>query len=73
LGTLAASMRSTRPDAECIFGAPAHVSRSSGGTVICGWSYSHAGSKVQLITFRRDGTYDRVTEHTSGSEIREAK
>ncbi len=68
---------STRVDAERLFGPPASVSSSSDGSVVCGWSYSHAGfmgsnvgSKVLLITFRPDGTYDRASETTSGADAK---
>jgi hypothetical protein len=71
---------STRADAERIFGPPVSVTSSSDGTVVCGWSYTHAGfmgsnvgSKVLLLTFRPDGTYDRASETASGADAKSAR
>lgn len=68
---------STRADAERLFGPPVSVSKSSDGTVHCGWSYTHAGfmgsnvgSRVMIVTFRPDGTYDRASETASGADAR---
>jgi hypothetical protein len=71
---------STRADAERLFGPPVSVTSSSDGMVHCGWSYSHvgfygsnAGSKVMLLSFRPDGTYDRASETASGADALPAR
>jgi hypothetical protein len=66
---------STRVDAERLFGPPGSVTKSTDGLLICVWSYTHAGfmgedvgTRMLLISFRPDGTFDRASETTTGAD-----